>query len=791
MRNLIIPILLLIASSVYGQTATQTIRGKIIDSESQQPLIGASVYIEKTIPMLGTSTDIDGEFVIPDVPVGRHTIVVSYLGYDPVVMAHVQVVSGKELVLEVGLVESTVKLDEVVVDAYDDRSAVLNDMAMVSARGFSVEETGRYAASFYDPARMARNYAGVSVGGGSSDLFNEIIVRGNSPRGILWRLEGIEIPNPNHFGSLGNTGGGISMLSSSTLSYSEFYTGAFPAEFANASSGVFDLNLRKGNSQQREYAVMVGLLGLEAAAEGPFSKNSDASYLFNFRYSTLGVLEQIGLSPVSDALPRYGDLSFNVYLPAGKAGQFNLFGLAGANKAYNEPAPDTTQWETGDDEEGFEEKQKIGTIGLVHKYLLNNNSYIKTVAAASIEQYEGYGYELDPFKDYEVIPFYKDRFKVQTYRISSSYTNKLNARNSIKAGVIASYSKFDFFTQERDNEAEELVTYLANEGDATQVNLYGQWKNRFAKDWTLTAGLHFNYFGLNSTYSLEPRLAVKWDVRPTHALTAAAGLHSKPENPAFYYAGGDYDPGNQNLPNFNLDYTKSFHAVLGYSWAMRNDLKLKVEAYYQHLYDVPVQADSSKTGSLINAADVWDYVFAGPGVNEGVGRNIGVDVTLEKNYSKGYYVLITGSVFDSKYRTLAGDWFNTRYSSKYQLNVLGGKEWKLGKTDDNIFGVNLKLVFNGGDRVTPIDLESSMKEGHTVRFDDQVFAESIGQYFRIDFGVSYKINKPGITHTISLDVQNVSNRLNPFSNYYDSKTQSIQYDFHTGLFPVLNYRIEF
>ena len=778
-------------ATMLAQSNTQSIRGQILDKESQQPLIGASVVIEKTIPMLGTSTDVDGKFVIENVPVGRHTIVISYLGYEAAVVPHVQIVSGKQFVLNVELIESTVKLDEVVVKAHSDPSAASNEMAVVSARGFSVEETGRYAASFFDPARMAKNYAGVSVAGGSSDLFNEIIVRGNSPRGILWRLEGIEIPNPNHFSELGNTGGGISMLSSSTLSYSEFYTGAFPAEFGNASSGVFDLNLRKGNSEKREYAVMAGFLGLEAAAEGPFSKNSDASYLINFRYSTLSILEAIGLSPVSDALPKYGDISFNFYLPTKNAGHFNLFGLGGSNSAYNDPPADSTQWETSSDEEGFDDRQQTGTIGLVHKYIFNNNSYIRTVVSASQEKYDGEGYMLDPENDYAVVPYYRDYFKMNTFRANSTYTKKVDARNSFKLGLIGSYSAFDFFSQERDEDAEEMVVYLQNDGTSSQFNAFGQWKHRFDEAWTVTGGVHFNYFGLNSTYSIEPRAALKWDASARHSLSFAVGIHSKPEHPTFYYGGGEFNLPGSEKPNFYREYTKSLHTVLGYNWIVSKDLKVRAEAYYQHLYDVPVQDDLTKKGSMINAAEVWDYIYAGATVNEGLGRNIGLDLTIEKNYSRNYYLLFTGSIFDSKFTTLAGEWFNTRYSSKYQVNLLGGKEWKMGSDKDNILGVNMKLVFNGGERTTPIDLDASIAKGETVRLDDQLFSQSIGAYYRLDLGISYKINKKKSTHTISLDVQNATNRLNPFYNYYDDKTQSIDYEYHTGLFPVLNYRIEF
>ncbi|MDX1407339.1 MAG: TonB-dependent receptor, partial [Saprospiraceae bacterium] len=383
-----------------AQEQTQSIRGTIVDRESQLPLIGANVLVEKTIPMLGSSTDTNGSFEIRGVPVGRHTLVVSYLGYEPVTLPNQMVISGKQLVLEIEMEESAVTMEEVVVKAREDEVSAMNEMALVSARAFSVEETARYAASFHDPARMARNYAGVSAIGGDSDLFNEIIVRGNSPRGVLWRMEGIEIPNPNHFGSLGNTGGGISMLSSSTLSNSDFYTGAFPAEFGNASSGVFDLNLRKGNDQQREYGFMIGLLGIEAAAEGPFSTEGRGSYLVNVRYSTLSALSALGLNPAGDVLPAYGDVSFKLHIPTQGFGQFSLFGLGGFNDAYFEPEPDSTTWYDSEDREGFVETQKTGVIGLSHKLLLGDNSYLQTVLAASVEEFDGDGYTLLPAEGY-------------------------------------------------------------------------------------------------------------------------------------------------------------------------------------------------------------------------------------------------------------------------------------------------------------------------------------------------------------------------------------------------------
>ena len=771
---------------------TQTIRGKIIDSESLTPLIGASVAISGTSPTIGASTDADGVFRIEEVPVGRHSLEVNYLGYEPALLQHILVTTGKEVVLDVKMTEALIKIEEVVVTANAQKSQPLNEMAIASARSFSVEETGRYASSLFDPARMAMNFAGVSTTGGSSDLFNEIIVRGNSPRGVLWKLEGIEIPNPNHFGSMGNSGGGISMLSSSLLSTSDFYTGAFPAEFGNATSAAFDLNLRKGNNQKREHSFMFGILGTEIASEGPIGPKGGASYLFNFRYSSLSILQKIGLNPVGDVLPEYGDLSFNLHLPTKHSGQFNLFGLMGKNRAFFEPEPDSSKWEFSDDRFGFNERQTVATVGLAHKLLLSNDSYIHTVIAGSIDNSDDDEYFLDQRNNYNRVTDFVYNFENSIIRATSTFHQKVNAKNSIEIGTIIGHHRFNYKAQEFESRTDEFFTYLQNEGSSTQFQAFGQWKHRVSENWTLTNGLHFNYFGLTGDFSFEPRLASKWILNSRQSVHLAAGLHSKPEHPSFYLAettsGADEI---RTTPNADVDYLKSLHFVAGYDHKFSPNLRLKLEAYYQYLYDVPVEIDPRRKNSILNTLEIWDVLGGEEVNNQGRGQNAGIDITLEKNFSQSYYFLITGSIFDSKFRTINKEWFNTRFNSQYQGNFLFGKEFISGQNKNRIFGLNSKFIINGGNRITPIKLAESREFGYGIYDEDNFLGESVGTYYRLDLGVSYKINRPKVTHSIMLDIQNVTNRQNPLETYYSRSRQEIRTDTHTGIFPVINYRIEF
>jgi hypothetical protein len=795
----IIEILLLLgfilsASSLRGQEFIQTIRGTVLDKESKTPLTGAEVAVLTTEPLIGTTTDLDGYFKIEKVPVGRHTLRVTYLGYEPLTLPNLLLTSGKELVLNLELVESTIHLEAATVVAKHDKTKTLNEMATVSARSFSVEETSRYAGSFYDPARMASNYAGVAVGS-SDDLSNEIVVRGNSPSGVIWRLEGIEIPNPNHFGAMGNSGGGISMLSSSTLSNSDFYTGAFPAEFGNALSGVFDLNLRNGNNERREYALMFGALGLEGAAEGPFIKGGKGSYLVNFRYATLALLEAAGIQIAGDVTPRYSDVSFKLNLPTEKAGTFALFGLAGQNSAHFDPQRDSTTWEGEFGEWGFKETASTATVGLSHRMLLSNDSYLRTVFVASKVTDKGREYWLDPENNYvrrndAAYDIFSD-----TYRASTTYNLKLDARNTLRTGLIFSYSSFDFTYDDDDNfdesKGDSIIRLFDNYGSGSFLQAFAQWKHRFNERWTLNTGVHYSHFLLNQKFAVEPRVALEWKFGKNQSISAAAGLHSKREHLAAYVFEGTLIDGAPRTANENLELTKSFHAVLGYDRRLSDNLRLKAELYYQHLFDVPIETLPDSTRSILNATDIWDIIFIENSGNGGKGCNYGIDLTLERFFAKNFYFLVTGSLYRSLYTPQSGVEYPTRYDGRYQLHLLSGKEFKLGKGGKNIFGINGKFILAGGNRYTPIDLEASIRDGKQVLQEDKPFSVKAGDYWRFDLGLSYKINKRRLTHTILLDIQNVTGRLNVFSQYYDNDTQQIETYTQTGFFPVFNYRVEF
>jgi len=780
--------LCLLSNGLQAQSITQTIRGTVIDKESQSPLIGANVMLIGTDR--GASTDLDGSFVLKEVNIGRHDLEVSYLGYEPLYLQNILLKSGKELVLNLEMLESTKTLDEVVVSAAKsiDKTKPLNSFATVSSRTFSVEETSRYAAAAYDPARMAQNYAGVSVGAGD-DLFNAIVVRGNSSSGILWRLEGVEIPNPNHFGNIGNSGGAISMLSSTTLSNSDFYTGAFPAEFGNATAGVFDLNMRNGNNEQRETSFMLGALGVELGTEGPLSKKHKGSYLMNYRYSTLALLELVGVNPTGDVLPTYQDLSFKLHLPTDKAGNFSIFGLGGNNLAAQRPEKDSTQWEYNSDRLGFEQRINMGVVGVSHRYLLNDQSYIKTVAISSIENENQTEIRLDD--NYESVQYYDQKINQNTFRFSTLYHRKFSPKHSMRIGAIYSNKNFDLNIDERPEIDKAFKNIFTGTGETSYLQAYYQSKFRLGAKTKLNLGLHSTYLGLNEEFTIEPRLALSFKLGKGSELSFASGVHSKVEHLSLYTVNGNFEDGTQAKANPHLKPTKALHNVIAYDHVYTPKLRMKLELYHQMLYDVVISDDPTSTFTILNAVDAWEYFGLSNAKQDGTGRNIGIDVTLERFFADSYYAMFTGSVYDSKYSVGNDVLYNTRFDGEYMSNVIGGKEWEVGKNGKNILGLNGKFVLAGGNRYTKIKLAESILADDEILDWDNPYGEKNDPYYRLDFGISYRINTPKMTHTILFDIQNVTNRNNTHQLEYEEDSMMIEESTHTGLFPFFNYRIEF
>lgn len=762
-----------------AQTLTQTVSGKVIEKNTQEPLFGANVTIQTNNNILGTSTDSNGKFKIENVPIGRHNLSVSMLGFSPFIANNILVNSGKEVFLEIEMEEMVNIISEVVISAKVDKDQAINKMATVSARMLSSEEANRYAGSWGDPARMASSFAGVIA---SNDSRNDIIIRGNSPMGLLWKLDGFEIPNPNHFGAMGGTGGPVSMLNNNQLTNSDFYTGAFPAEFGNATSGVFDLRLRNGNNRKHEFMTSIGFNGFELGAEGPLVKGKEASYMVNGRYSFLKALDLVGfkIAGAGGAIPEYQDITAKINVPL-KKGNLSLVSLLGSSKIHMKPdmsEDSESNWQNGDFGTEILEKNQQYFTGINYTARLKHNTRLENRLSYQLFKSNMHLYS-HSFPDAIKADYFNGIAYESRIAYSSSIHNRINSRNFILGGI-----GIDFFNTGFDEAFygyNNIPEYMKNDDNSTLVKAYTQWQHKFSDNISITPGIYSQYFLLNNDFAIEPRLGFKWTITKNSSINIGTGLHSQlaPRRVYFYNL-------NNEFPNKNLKFSKSWQSVLGYDYKMSDDIRFKVETYYQYLFDIPVIPDIPEQ-SILNIGDdyynPWDFIF----VNKGTGKNYGIEVTIEKFFNKNYYFLLTGSIYDSKYCGYDGIKRNTKFAGNFTVNALGGYEWKIGKT--NLLSINLKLSYLGNKRILPTTIPNT---GADAIYDyAHTYEKRLPNYFRCDINVSMKNNYNKVAVEWFFEFDNITNHKNIWGQVYNTSRQEYEYTYQTGFMPMGGCKVYF
>lgn len=773
----------------------QTVRGSVFDHITHEPLTGANIVLIGSDPFKGTTTDVEGKFRLENVPVGRIDLQVSFMGYNTVTYNRLPLTSGKELVLEVGLEEKVFQGNEVEIKAKRHKSRPMNKMASISARSFSVEESRRYAGSRNDVARMASNFAGVR---GADDSRNDIIIRGNSPIGLLWRLEDVDIPNPNHYGALGTTGGPVSILNNNLLSSSDFITAAFPAEYGNALAGVFDLNMRNGNNEQFEFLGQIGFNGFELGGEGPLDKDKGSSFLANFRYSTLEVFEKLGMDfGTGTAVPKYKDFSFKLNIPNTKLGNISIFGLGGISDiAFLDSEKDTSEVNLYAGE-GFDlvNSSDMAVLGLNQTYAISKSTYTKFVLAYSYHNFKTCIDSIAPGTR-DILPQYRNDFREQKLFASLQLVNKINSQHNFKTGIIAKQLNFDLVDSAARSNGQGFNT-ITDYNEATYlVHAFLQWQYRISEKIRLNPGLHYQLFTLNNTFVIEPRIGLNWNFTPVQTLSMGYGLHSQLMPITVYFNQEKVPDGGYQRLNENLDMIKSQHFVLGHDWIISEYLRMKSEVYYQHISDAAVDAHSRNSYSVLNQGA--NFFIATPDTlkNTGTGDNVGFELTLEHFLKDGFYFLLTTSLYDSKYKGSDEVERNTAFNGGYVINALTGKEYNISnwfKTTTKRFNLifDIKTTWAGGQRYTPINVEKSMEKGRRIYFDKLAYSEQYKDYFRTDFRVALRQNSKKVTMEWAIDVQNIFNTNNIYRKNFNTQTGEVSDIYQLGILIVPQFRLEF
>jgi hypothetical protein len=778
MTALVIAITMAMEAKAQTNQAVQTVRGQVCDVASGEPMIGVTITVENG-STLATVSDVDGNFVINNVPVGRHSVRASYIGYEPVLLKEQLVSSGKELVLTLRMRESISELGEVVIKPRVNKQLPLNEMAQVGARMFSVEEASRYAGGMADPARTASMFAGVATGGAT----NGISIHGNSPQMLQWRVEGVEVPNPNHFAEITEAGGGVfTSLNGTVLANSDFLTGAMPAEFGNALSGAFDMKMRVGNNTKYEHAIQVGTLGVDFASEGPLGKGSKASYLVNYRYSFLEIAKKLHAINMENETLDYQDLSFKLNMPTKKAGTFAVW-FTGLIDNYENKVPDVSEWETLWDMNDSWSRQRNCAVGLNHSYRFKSGGSLHS-SVAFTGSYRKLG-----VNDYDakmnMMPEMDGRNSQWNVIISTQHQHKFSSRYTMQNGFEHQHLDFSTWMDYVHETGGPLYRVYDSEGNTGLTRLYTNHKVALSSRLSTVAGVNVMWFNLNNQWLVEPRISFQYKTSPSSTFSVAYAMNSRKETTDTYFVLMD-----GKYPNNDLGLTRSHHISASFAQRLGENAILKIEPYWQWLFDVPVEQGT--TYSILNHRKFFQDRAL---VNEGAGRNYGIDLTLERYLKDGFYGMVTATLFKSEYRDAQGKWHHSRHDRRYITNILGGKEWMVGKAKKNVFGINGRLTMMGGDRYTPIPegitFEDVMKRPDKSIPEDEgmdPFTKQKGMNVGYAFSVKYTINKHHTSHHFILEYL----QMKTFQGQtFDLRTHEIVDNFTSLTFPNIAYRVEF
>ncbi|MFT3748483.1 MAG: TonB-dependent receptor [Agriterribacter sp.] len=765
----------------FTQSITQTIKGTVIDKDSRRAIAGATVFISEDSLHRTAVTNEAGIFILTKIPVGRRIVQCTHSGYADFATDNFIVSSAREAELVLELEQQFTQQKEIIIQTLKNPKQPVNKLSVVSTRSFTPEETQRYAASVNDPGRMAMSFPGVQP---MRDARNDIVIRGNSPATMLWRLEGVDIPNPNHFARKGSTGGGITIFSSSMLDNSDFSTGGFPAEYGDALSGVFDMRFRKGNAGSNKYTFKASLIGLDFSAEGPVEKNR-SSFLVNYRYSTLGILSSLGFH-LTDKRERntFQDLSFNLNFPSkNNRSVFNIWGIGGLSKEDYSAVEPQSDWNEYDDYAVYDFKTNMGAVGIGHSLLVGKNGLLKTSVAIMAQKIMYRDDTLNTSKQPYTINdelYNNNRFSFAIY-----YNTKLGRRLTWKTGTFVSRIGYGFTQGVYDfADAVYRKNIIDGEGTTWQWQPYTQLSWKPLSKLTVNAGIHYLYLSLNKTNSVEPRMSIQYKLNASHSISFATGLYGKTLPLGSYF----YKSAANSFPNLDLDIIRSTHFIVTYDALLKRNWRFHIEAYLQQLSRVPVVNDVNRTFWLLNMIEGYANEAL---VSKGNGKNIGVDITVERFFSKGFFLLGGFSVFNSTFQPLNGRSYNTQYNNRTAGHFTAGREWKWRK--EQTFTAGGKMLYNGGMPITPLAINNTADSRKPVLNESAPFSKKIPAYFRTDVRFALRKNRTKTAWMITLDIQNVLGIKNTdgLSYRYDPTTNQWVYKKLAGLVPVIGYQLEF
>ena len=739
----------------WAQRPEQSIRGHIYDDVSGAPIEGVEISLKDTEPAKGAVTDSNGAFELAHVPVGRYIVLISHIGYQSQAFDLV-LEAGRPFSLEVKMEPSVNELDEVVIK----EEPYISNPNEIGNRSVTIEQSNRFAANYMDPARVMMTFPGVMP---QNDQNNNLIINGKSPNSVQWRLQGMDIVNPNHLANAGTisdqpalNGGGVNMISTQMLSSTDFMTPVFSGPYGSASSAIVNMNFRPGDKYENHYTLQASLIGIDVAAEGPIKKEK-SSFLANYRYSTVGLLSKMGVDFGGEEID-YQDFSFNYDANQKKGGKLNIFGAIGtSNNDFTHL--EFEEWEYDKDSTDVKYHSTEGVVGVTELMPLSSNTslFLGTTFSGTKSKREGFsvgrdGERVDQYQLYEG----QQTLWSNRLELSTKFSNKV----SLQTGAVVNISDYEI---DNVNSSELMYPEKVVDNSVVMVRPYATVDWVVSQHSRLKGGVQYYHTDVASDNAVLPSVSYNYTFTNGDNFVIQYGIQAQRMLDA-------------NYTNHNeLKAAKFHHAGIGYNMHFKNHV-LFSEVFYEHFYDVPV----TYYNSPFSALNVFGEIVSDGLVNDGVGNFKGVNLSLERPMQDGYYYIFSTSFYDATYEGKDGLEREARFNGKYTISLTGGKDIYKEKDGGVLrtIGLNGRAYYAGGHR----DVSRGFYYNEDRRLDD---------YKRLDLRITFKKEKPNYTRTIGLDLQNVFSFQNEWYEYYDARKGEVVTKNQLGIIPVILYKVEF
>ncbi|OQY27095.1 MAG: hypothetical protein B6244_11640 [Candidatus Cloacimonetes bacterium 4572_55] len=780
--------ILLFGGALESHAQTGQLQGTATDRLTGEPLIGVNVILKGT--PLGSATRDNGSYQIPDVPVGIYTIIFSMLGYEKKVQTNVSIRPEKTTFLSAELDEQVLSGSEVVVTAASYFSK--DSDAPTSVRTLGYEEIRRSPGAREDISRMIQNLPGVNPTG---DDRNDLVVRGGSPSEALFLVDRIEIPNPNHFGTQGASGGPISMLNTELIKNVEFFAGGFPAPYGGRISAVLDVHYREGDRHRFGGKADLNMGGAGVNLEGPI-RGGRGSWIFAAHRSYLEVMES-----VLDAggVPIYTNLQGKMVYDLRDDLKLSIIGLGGLDEIEIEQEPDKEDYEIGERDtsevEFIVNKTRQFSIGSNLTKLWGHRLFSNLTLFHSYNRF---------YIDYNIrdseITRPDDKLELATIIQTNVYDNTsteqitgakndwrfvLPNRDQLNWGASAKVLQFDhdIVYQPYDSlnavggQSEPNIVSVKQD-PTTKIGAYVSFIKRFPPYFELTIGGRYDYFHLLETHDFGPRIGAAFHINKRLTVNAASGIYY--QSPEFVFITGD------SMNRENLKSLRCEHYIAGFDYLLTEATLFSAEIYRKNYSDYPISSDPDFAFySTANSGGDYGSVGSDELISQGKGRAIGLELLLQKKLISGLYGMISYSLSKVEHQAMDKIYRSGEFDNRHVFNLVAG--YRLSKS----WELSLKYRYSGGRPYTPFDESASIEAGRdqldTSRINDERFAP----YHRLDLRFDHRKYFKKFVLVTYFSIENVYNRENEGDIFWNEKKLSTDNAYQTGIFPIGGISLEF